>query len=189
MVRYGGEQSKIEIHETFPKQTHRNRTVIETANGAMTLSVPVTRKNGNHTATRDIAVSYAERWNFVHWRAIESAYNASPYFLYYRDEVESLLMRRYNYLIDLNEATMRLMYEKMKCEYLLEWTEDFEKDIPPEEDYKDRYSYKKRDGLPYMEPYSQVFHGKEEFDGNVSFLDLLFNLGPESVDYLSKIRC
>ena len=33
----------IEDCETFPKQTLRNRTVILTANGAMTLSVPIFR--------------------------------------------------------------------------------------------------------------------------------------------------
>ncbi|MCR5064996.1 MAG: WbqC family protein [Bacteroidales bacterium] len=55
----------IEQMETFPKQTHRNRTIIITANGAMPLSVPVVRTNGNHTFTKDIAISYTERWNLI----------------------------------------------------------------------------------------------------------------------------
>ena len=71
----------VEQYETFPKQTYRNRTVIATANGLLSLTVPVVRTNGNHTYTKDMAICYNENWPLKHWRAIESAYNASPYFL------------------------------------------------------------------------------------------------------------
>jgi hypothetical protein len=35
--------------------------------------------------------------------------------------------------------------------------------------------------------YSQVFGSKHGYLDNLSILDLLFNLGPESVDYLKKL--
>jgi hypothetical protein len=35
--------------------------------------------------------------------------------------------------------------------------------------------------------YSQVFANKHGYLDNLSILDLLFNLGPESVDYLMKL--
>ena len=79
----------VEQYETFPKQTYRNRAVVATANGLLSLTVPVVRINGNHTYTKDMAICYNENWAVKHWRAIESAYNSSPYFLYYKDEVEA----------------------------------------------------------------------------------------------------
>ena len=176
----------VEQQETFPKQTHRNRTVIITANGPMTLSVPVVRTRGNHTQTKEMSISYAERWNIVHWRAIESAYNASPYFMYYRDEVEVILMHHYERLIDLNEAILLFLIKKMKLQLEVKYTEDFHKGDYYQSDFRDKYSYKHPKDLPKLESYHQVFVDRMAFNPNVGILDLLFNLGPETTSYLQR---
>lgn len=178
----------IEQQETFPKQTHRNRTVIITANGAMTLSVPVVRPNGTHTLTTDIAISYAEHWNLIHWRALEAAYNSSPYFLYYRDGIEKILMQRYDRLIELNEAILEHLFAKLKTQHSITYTNDYRKPCGEPNDFRDRFSYKHPERLPECPKYEQVFSDRMPFDGNVGILDLLFNLGPESKDYLLKIE-
>ena len=174
----------VEQHETFPKQTHRNRTVIMTANGPMTLSVPVVRTNGNHTTTEQIEISYAERWNIIHWRAIESAYNASPYFLYYKDDVERILSKRYERLLDLNYAIFDWLTKKLKLNIELVYTREFIKGEEYSFDFRDLYSYKHPERLPKMEKYHQVFDDRMPFNPNVGILDLLFNLGPETREYL-----
>ena len=178
----------IEQQETFPKQTHRNRTVILTANGAMTLSVPVVRPNGTHTITGDIGISYAEKWNLIHWRAMESAYNSSPYFLYYRDDIESILMQRYDRLLQLNEAILKYLFAKLKTPLSVTYTDDYSKPCGEKNDFRDRFSYKHPDGFPECPRYEQVFSDRMPFNGNVGILDLLFNLGPEAKDYLLNIK-
>ena len=178
----------IEIQESFPKQTHRNRTVIVTANGPMTLSVPVVRPNGTHTLTRDIRISYAEKWNIIHWRAIESAYNSSPFFLYYRDEIEKILTTKHNTLIQLNENILMLLLRLLKISLTIEYTTDFIKPQNITNDFRDRYTYKHPEKNPYCPPYTQVFADRQPFNPNVSILDTLFNLGPETKDYLNKIQ-
>ena len=115
----------IEIHETYPKQTHRNRCEIMTANGIMRLSVPVVRTNGNHTPTSDITISYAERWNIQHIRAIESAYSMTPYFLYLWDDLKAILLRRHDRLIDLNSEIMRYLFTKLNISCKLQYSEDY----------------------------------------------------------------
>lgn len=177
----------LEQMETFAKQSHRNRTVIVTAAGRFTLSVPVERPNGNHTRTGDIAISYAERWNVNHWRAIESAYNSSPYFLYYRDGIESILMKRHRKLSDLNEELLMHLLKKMKIDAQITHTEDYRQNYPSKIDYRGRYSYKRPEALPPYPAYQQVFSDRMPFQANVGILDLLFNLGPESRDYLMQI--
>lgn len=178
----------IEIKESFPKQTHRNRTVILTANGPMTLSVPVIRPNGTHTLTADIGISYAEKWNIIHWRAIESAYNSSPYFLYYRDDIERILTARYNNLTQLNERILGMLFKRLKIDREIKYTSDFTKPGATDNDYRDRFSYKHPENLPYCPSYTQVFSDRQPFNPNVSVLDTLFNLGPETKDYLAKIE-
>ena len=181
-------QLLFEQQETFPKQTHRNRTIIVTANGPMTLSVPVVRTNGNHTYTKDIKISYAERWNIIHWRAIESAYNASPFFLYYRDEVEKILMQQYGRLMELNETILRFLAKKLKQPWKIIYTDEYLDSENYTHDYRGKFSYKHSEELPTLEEYHQVFEDRMPFNPNVSILDLLFNLGPETASYLLRQR-
>lgn len=177
-----------EVYETFPKQTHRNRTVILTANGPMTLSVPVVRPNGNHTITADITVAYNERWNVTHWRAIESAYSAAPFFLYYRDPIEKLLMAKYDRLITINEALLEQLFKALKSDCTIRHTEKYIRNVAVGQDYRDRFSYKHPDNSISLPPYTQVFCDRQTFNANVSILDLLFNKGPEAKDYLLQIN-
>ena len=87
-------QALIEAKETFPKQTYRNRAEIMTAGGIRTLTVPVIRDN--HSRTEEVRIDYKERWNIIHLRTLSAAYSASPYFLYYKDDLEALLRQSTN---------------------------------------------------------------------------------------------
>ena len=71
---------ELENHEHYIKQSYRNRCKIMTSNGILDLSIPVNKVNGNHTLIKDIRISYLSNWQSNHWRAIESAYNKSPFF-------------------------------------------------------------------------------------------------------------
>ncbi len=183
-------QEKIlfEGQETFPKQTLRNRTVIVTADGTMTLSVPIMRPNGNHTNTSEIRISYSEPWNRNHWRAILTAYNASPYFLYYRDEIEQLLNQHYDRLIELNESILRFLWRKLKLPLSIDYTTAYNKAATKVYDPRFCFDYKHPANLPALPEYTQVFSDRLPFNGNVSILDLLFNLGPESLSYLKSVK-
>lgn len=171
----------VELLETYPKQTLRNRASILTANGILRLSVPVVRPYGNHTLTQDIGISYSEPWNIRHWRAITSAYNASPFFLYYRDGLEDVLLRRHERLVDLNGALTRLFVKWLKIECTVRHTDRF---TPPERDLCD-FRFQDPPDRPDAPPYYQVFNTKFAFQRNLSIIDLLFNLGPESTEYLN----
>lgn len=178
----------IDTKETFPKQTHRNRTVILTANGPMTLSVPTIRTSGNHTITEEIEISYAERWNIIHWRAIVSAYNSSPYFMYYSDGIEKILTQRYRLLTELNNTLLSHLLSLMKIDLKITTTTEFIKPENSPWDYRDKFSYKHPDKSIFYPEYIQVFSDRIPFNGNVSILDLLFNMGPESKDYLLSLE-
>lgn len=178
----------IEQHETFPKQTYRNRTEIATGNGVLTLNVPVSKPNGNHTCTKDIAVSYQEPWHIRHWRAIESAYNAAPYFLYYRDGLERIILAEHNRLIDLNDELLNYLLRKLKIECSIEYSKEYRPAADEPYDFRvSLTSKKKNDGFLYPS-YSQVFENRHGFKPNLGVIDLLFNMGPEARGYLMAIN-
>ena len=186
LAKYGA--ATIEQYETFPKQTFRNRTTIATGNGLMMLNVPVSRPLGNHTTTAEMVVSYHEPWNIRHWRAIASAYNAAPYFLYYKDELEEILMQRYEHLLQLNEALLNYLLKRLKITCQLEYTQSFIKEAASYIDLRESLTAKKDDPSITYPPYSQVFESRHGFLPNLSVIDLLFNLGPEAKSYLLSIQ-
>ena len=194
LARHG--EVAIEEQESFPKQTLRNRCVIAAAGGPLVLSVPVVRPEGNHTLTGQMLVSYQEPWHIRHWRAIVSAYSAAPYFLYYRDGLEQILMQRHERLIDLNDALLRYLLQKMKIDCHLTYTTDYRPARPGEEDLRvaltDKHASPAVGDMEHggmgagISPYPQVFADRLGFLPNLTAIDLLFNLGPESRDMLLR---
>lgn len=183
-------QIEIEQYETFPKQTYRNRCVILTANGTQTLSVPVIKPNGTKTLTRDIVLSYDTPWQNLHWRAIKTAYNSSPFLLYYQDEMEVFFAKKFKYLLDLNEQIIDLINSLMEWEVRTQRTKQFA--FPEQEGnsaYDKRFVLNPKNTLPTDLPsYIQVFSDQYPFHSNLSILDLIFNLGPESESYLMHVK-
>ena len=173
----------IESKETFPKQTYRNRVEIMTAGGVRTLTVPVIRDN--HSRTEEVGIDYKERWNIIHLRTLAAAYSASPYYLYYKDDLEALLTKRYEKLMELNEAMLKWILRLLKADCRLQRTEDYQKMY--EEDFRNTFSPKHPYPTEGMESYYQVFSDRLPFTPNLSIIDLLMNLGPEAKDYLKRI--
>lgn len=108
---------QIEVMESFPKQTYRNRCTITTPDGPLTLSVPVKRADSKQL-TRDVEISYQQRWQHQHWIALVSAYKRTPYFDYYADFFRPFYEKETKFLVDLNEGLheviVRLMANQAK---------------------------------------------------------------------------
>lgn len=174
----------IEAKETFPKQTYRNRMEIMTAGGIRTLTVPVIRNN--HSRTDEVRIDYKERWNIIHLRTLEAAYSASPYYLYYKDDIEALLTPHYNQLLDLNMVILERLIKWLKITATTALTTDYEP-TPGYNDYRTLYSPKKPLPAENYPKYYQVFADRQPFAHNLSILDLLMNMGPESTNYLRSL--
>ena len=97
------EPATIEQMETFEKQTFRNRCLIRDANGEMVrITVPV-KKVEHKQLTRDIEISYQSHWQHQHWITLVSAYQHTPYFMYFADYLRPFYEREYKWLLDLND--------------------------------------------------------------------------------------
>jgi hypothetical protein len=174
----------IEQYDNYIRQTYRNRCRIASSNGIMDLSVPV-RKSGEKCRMKDIRIAYSDSWQQIHWRAIESAYSSSPFFEYYRDDFEPFFREKKEFLIDLNTELQSLVLKLMDISTpMITFTTGYKDSFSEKElDLRDFFHPKKE--YPYvLKPYYQVFEHKFGFQKDLSIIDLLFNMGPESVFYL-----
>ena len=181
LIRNAGELF-IEREENYIKQSYRNRFRILSSNGILTLSVPVIKGILLKTKIKDITIDYSKRWQQNHLRAITSAYSRSPYFQFYSDSFEKIILGNYKFLLDLNDELLFKCLEIMKINKCILHTSSFEAHTGKIYDYRYRLTPKKPLDIPYK-PYIQVF-SNQNFVTGLSIIDLLFNAGPESVEYL-----
>ena len=186
MARFLAEDAPvIEVFETYHKQTYRNRCRVMTANGVESLSVPVIKVNGNHTMTKDMAISPIEPWQHIHSRCLESAYKAAPYFDHYYDYLRPIFEGHFNRLIDLNDAALQAVLKMLKIKKDIVHTTDYVRET--ENDLREAFSPKKPFEASLFPTYYQVFSEKYPFAPDLSVLDLVFNEGPETMEYLRRL--
>jgi hypothetical protein len=173
----------IDTGEHYIKQTYRNRCVIASANGPLQLTIPIIKPNDPHSYIRDVKISEHGKWQHLHWHAIMSAYSSSPYFEYYQDDFAPFYEKKIEYLIDFNEQLQELICKCIDFQPIQEFLPTFKKDFTINEiDFRCAISPGKE--LLLCRPYWQVFADKYGFCANLSIIDLLFNLGAESLLYL-----
>jgi hypothetical protein len=177
----------LEQFENFTKQTYRNRCTILAGNGPVSLVVPVIKGRGPKVLIRDLEIAYDTEWQRNHWQTIVSAYNSSPYFEYYQDELQPFFQKKFRFLFDLNREIHRTLCNFLEVDDRFLLTSDFEKVPSDTLNLREAISPKIRDiadkGFD-QQKYIQVFDGKFGFVPNLSILDLLFNEGPNAYDLL-----
>lgn len=179
---------KIEKHCNYVKQTYRNRCVIATANGPQILSIPVERSETLKALTKDIRIAEHGNWQHLHWNAIISAYNSTPFFEYYEDDFAPFFEQRQTFLFDFNESLRIIICELLDIQPKVEYTSEYHFDFTSNEmDYREIIHPKKPSIKDTFKPYYQVFENKFGFQPNLSIIDLLFNMGPEAMLFLSSL--
>ena len=179
------DQTLIEQYDSYQKQTYRNRCVIATANSPQALTVPVEGTN-EKCLVKNLRISDHNNWRRIHWNALLSAYSESPFFDYYADDIHPFFEKKYDFLIDFNEAIRQKVCELLDIHPNVSYTSDFRHQTSDIVDFREVINAKHPQADPDFQPqrYWQVFEGKHGFQANLSILDLLFNMGPESIFYL-----
>jgi hypothetical protein len=177
----------IEQHETYQRQSYRNRCIIYSERGILPLSIPVNQPHGHHTRITEIKIYNGEKWYLNHWRAIQSAYESSPYFLYYEDDLKPFFSGEHKNLFVFNTQFIEKICSLIAIEPRYHFTEYFENNPSDKLDYREAIS-PKRSSLATFPEYMQVFADRHGFIADLSILDLLFNMGPESKQYLEQIQ-
>lgn len=168
------EQVSLCTHHTFQKQSSLSQCEIMTTSGRLKLSIP-TIKNTRKGWYKDVQIDHSTKWQIEHWRSIESAYLKSPFFLYYGYKIEPIFLSENKYLLDYNILLSEILCTCLKVDKI-------------NLNDKNTYTFQKQTRLIKSDhTYPQVFDTRLPFESNLSLLDVLFNLGPETKDYLLSL--
>ncbi len=172
----------LENCDYYVKQTYRNRCHIATANGAMVLSIPVEKQGNEKVLTRDVRISEHNNWQQHHWRSIESAYNSTPFFEYYKDDLFPFYEKKWDFLMDFNLEIQHKILELIDLSPEIVFTEVYQTNLENSvSDLRDSIHPKRNNTIIESKPYYQVFQQKFGFQPGLSIIDLLFNMGNESI--------
>ena len=167
----------------YKKQTLRNRMFIHGANGKLMLSIPIRHSGINQKRFYDdISIDSSSDWKKNHFKSIKIAYQSSPYFEFYEEDLKNFYQIETSNLYNFNLKSVELV---------LKWLEmgtnnrtiDFNIEI-----YKqsknireiDNREIKKKSNIKYI----QTFEDKNGFIDSLSILDMIFNCGPKTKDYI-----
>lgn len=173
----------FEVADNFQKQTYRTRCYIYGANGKQLLNIPVLKANSKQ-ASKDIQIDYSESWQNKHIKAIESAYNSSPFYEFFDMELAELFSRKEKFLLDFNLKCHEFIAEAIQLENSnYKTTETFTKEYS--NDYRFLVNAKSKQVFEF-DSYYQIFSDKYGFIENLSILDLLFMEGSNALLYLEN---
>lgn len=181
---YGAPCIYMETYEHYAKQTYRNRALIAGPNGVQALTIPVEHEYNKRPATRDIRLSDHGNWQHLHRNALQSAYEGSPFFEYYADDLLPIYDKGHQFLVDFNEDFLYTVCDLLDlnpnvvkteayADALALGADDFRETIRPKNSHSIDKTFRSVE-------YYQVFRHKHGFLENLSIIDLLFNMGPES---------
>lgn len=178
-------QVTFEGCDNFQKQTLRNRMYIAGPNGIQMLNIAIKANRELKTPYKDIEIDNSYHWQTQHYKSLVTAYQNSPFFEYFIDDLMVLFEREYRFLYDLNLDTFNLVNQCLGISRTVITTDSYEKDLKSDQNDLRFLVQNKKDKSKFT-PYTQVFDQKNGFLNNLSILDLLFNEGRYGIDYLKQ---
>lgn len=181
------DEIKIDPSERFQKQTYRNRAHILLANKMDVLSVPVLGSSKKQ-CYREVKIDYSQKWKNVHLRGIQSGYGKAPFFEYFYPYFDPVFEKNLTFLFDMNLELLTVCLKLLKLKVSLNVEQNIGK-VPESADIRGiintKAGFADRD---FMTPsiYPQLFG--LDFVPNLSILDLLFCMGPESREVLIQSK-
>ena len=185
---YAADTFVVDDVSPFVKQTFRNRAVIATENGAQSLTIPVVH-DGTKVAMRDVRISEHGNWRHQHWNAMVSAYRKSPFFEYYADDFAHFYEERDGFLLDFNLRLHAVVSELLGLERNVRlMSDEAAGGVVDLRRIAEPKALESVEGIA-LQPYYQVFAGRNGFLPALSIVDLLFNMGPEGLLVLRDSVC
>ncbi|RUA34819.1 MAG: hypothetical protein DSY77_03990 [Bacteroidetes bacterium] len=177
----------LEAHEFFEKQTYRNRCHLLSSQQIEVLTVPLQGVN-KKIKSKDIKIDTDQKWNKKHWRSIQTCYGKSPFFEFFADEFLPLYEKKYEFLWDLNLDLLTICLKITDQKIKITESGSYKKNVS--ENVMDARSLihpKKPDNLNQI--YKPTAYGQSfgnNFEPNLSIIDLLMNEGPNAKTIIEK---
>ncbi len=186
----------------FKVNNFQNRNRIVTRQGeALWLTVPVENKDHLETAIADMKIAPIVNWRKKYWGRIKDNYCKHPYFKTYAEELEALIMKDDNLLVNLNLALIDFFRKVLRIEtpmvrastlsakgkateLLVNLCQEMKADRylsgPDGRNYLELSRFDDAGILVEFHEFKHPDYGGLNFQPYLSTLDLVMNHGPES---------
>lgn len=196
----------------YTRRDWRNRNQIKTPQGLHWLTIPVNVKSKFTIRICDVTITDPS-WAEQHWRSLVNSYAKAPYFRENSSWVEDLYLNNHeNSLSKINYTFIKSICDYLEIYTPIKWSMDFstpeEKSQrlvsicrqldancylsgPAAKDYLDvGLFFKETIRVEWMDysNYSEYPQLNSPFHQHVSILDLIFNTGKSSKNYLKSFR-
>ncbi len=191
----------------YDKNGWRNRNKIKTCQGTQWITVPILTKGRFGQAIRDVEINNRIKWGKKIWNSISMNYNKSPYFSEYVTFFEETLLSEWSFVCELDIFLIQKISEFLgiktefvrssdlnivgdRMERIINICKHFSADHyltgPSAVSYNVNEIFEenniKLEYQSYIYPEYPQQYGK--FVGDVSIIDLLFNCGASSSDFI-----
>lgn len=178
----------IESQENYQKRGFRNRCIIDSAQGPLTLSIPLAKGKNEKMPIREVKISFDTNWQRLHLESIKSSYGNSPYFDHVYPDMIKIYQSADTFLYDLNMNALQWIVSFIEIDMVISETQTYEKryDAASHKDVRNQLKSNNytTSNIDYQR-YAQVFEENHSFLPNLSILDLIFCTGKASQTYLS----
>lgn len=172
----------FEVEDNFQKQSNRNRMYIYGPNGLQLLNIPILNSSEKNQKYKDVKLNNSENWQKNHSKSLETAYRNSPFYEILEYDLLPVFEKKHVFLLDLNLQIFEIVNNCLNITLPFFKTTEYVTEATQFKDFRNLVNGKKDTFV--NDRYTQVFAEKEGFLPNLSILDLLFNEGRCSKDYL-----
>lgn len=193
----------------YDKHGWRNRNRIKTPQGSQWLTVPVLHHGKGRPLISEVQIDNTQPWSRRHLQAISQNYRKAPYFADYIGRFTELLAKDWTHLLELDVAFLQILCDMLGlrrdvirastlgiegagAERLVEICRHLGAgrffEGAAGQDYIDSSLFAAAgitlEYQDYRHPVYPQLHG--EFVSHLSVVDLLFNVGPQSLETLAQ---
>jgi len=153
--------------------------------GKTLFSIPLKSGKNEQMPIRKVQLAYENDWQSQLLKTLRTLYQATPYYEHYIDSLEAVVMNRHEHLFSHNMSILQWVIDMLKITPNITCTLEYKTKYPaPIVDLRNDIHPKAN---LLHEWYPQTFENLLTESFNLSVLDLIFNLGPESRLFLDRM--
>lgn len=150
----------------FIKASGMNRYRLLDPRGSLLMSLPIEGGRSHHQPLGRVRLVQPRPWASQHWKHLVNTYRRAPYFDYWADDLEKIILKPDPLLFDYNLRILNYLMTKLRHPLKIQVGSLDPTEGPTE-----------RAWLP-IKPYYQHFEDRLGFVPGLSVLDLLLQCGP-----------
>lgn len=173
----------LDGQEHYQKMSYRNRYYLADKKGKSLLSIPLTNGRNQRIAVDMVGISYAEDWQKIHWRTLQTLLGNAPFFEYIDYQLFPFFEKKEDSLFAWNKATILWANQFLGSPLDIKTTDSYIAD------YGDavldlRSSVQPKEEAYQGAAYYQVFSDDTGFLPDCSILDLICCEGKNAINFL-----